>query len=380
MDSIHVSENIARLRREKKLTQEQLAAFMGVTKASVSKWETRQSMPDIILLPQLAAFFDVTIDELMGYEPQLSKEQIQKIYLDFTVAFAKEPFDQVMERSRELVRKYYSCYPFLAQMVGLWVNHFMLAPTEEEQKKVLEEAALLCQRIMSDCTDISLCNDIIIFHAIILLQLGKSQKVIEELEEFKTPFRLSNQGDSILIRAYQMEGDLEKANKYTQIAMYTHLILLVGYATQYLEIHHDNAPACEETIRRIERIAESYQMEELHANTIGLFYYQVAIFYCGQGEKKKGMEWIRRYVTCIDHFLDSPQLTLKGDDYFDCLDDIFQELELSGNAPRDRKVIFDSLLTSLAHPVFSLLEQEEEFQKMKSYLEQKRKVIEGREK
>ena len=39
-------------------------------------------MPDVLLLPKIAAFFDVTVDELLGYEPQLSKKQIQKIYRD----------------------------------------------------------------------------------------------------------------------------------------------------------------------------------------------------------------------------------------------------------------------------------------------------------
>ena len=60
MNALNLAENIIRLRHDKKITQEQLADFVGVTKASVSKWETKQSLPDILLLPQLAAFFDVT--------------------------------------------------------------------------------------------------------------------------------------------------------------------------------------------------------------------------------------------------------------------------------------------------------------------------------
>lgn len=48
--SIHLSDNIIRLRRKKGITQEELARFIGVTKASVSKWETGISMPDILLL------------------------------------------------------------------------------------------------------------------------------------------------------------------------------------------------------------------------------------------------------------------------------------------------------------------------------------------
>ena len=79
MEQMNIGENILRLRRERRITQEVLADFVGVTKASVSKWETNQSKPDILLLPQLAAFFGVTVDELLGYESQLSKEQIQKL-------------------------------------------------------------------------------------------------------------------------------------------------------------------------------------------------------------------------------------------------------------------------------------------------------------
>ena len=99
MNELNFSDNIVKLRHKKKITQEQLADFIGVTKASVSKWENKQTLPDILILPELAAFFDVTIDELLGYEPQLSKEQIQKLYLELTEAFAESPFEEVMKKS-----------------------------------------------------------------------------------------------------------------------------------------------------------------------------------------------------------------------------------------------------------------------------------------
>ena len=92
MEGLRFSENITRLRREKKITQEELALFIGVTKASVSKWETGATIPDIMILPQLAAFFDVSIDELLGYEPQLSREQIKYYYHKLAKDFAEKPF------------------------------------------------------------------------------------------------------------------------------------------------------------------------------------------------------------------------------------------------------------------------------------------------
>ena len=58
---------IKSLRRERDLTQEELANILGVTKAAVSKWENAESFPDVTLLPQIAQVFSITMDELFDY-------------------------------------------------------------------------------------------------------------------------------------------------------------------------------------------------------------------------------------------------------------------------------------------------------------------------
>ena len=63
-----VGENIRALRQRKGLTQEQVAQQLGVTYQAVSKWENGTNTPDIALLPEIAAFFGVTIDALYGRE------------------------------------------------------------------------------------------------------------------------------------------------------------------------------------------------------------------------------------------------------------------------------------------------------------------------
>ena len=141
MDRLKLSDNIIRLRHEWKITQEELADFLGVTKASISKWENAQSTPDLMLLLQLSAFFDMTIDELIGYKAQLSKEQIRRFYAELVGDFVKRPFRETIEKTRNLARRYYSCHPFLLQLIVLYWNHYMLAESKEEQAKLLEEAA-----------------------------------------------------------------------------------------------------------------------------------------------------------------------------------------------------------------------------------------------
>lgn len=78
MELLHLGENIIRLRKKEHMTQEELANYMGVSKSSVSKWETSATYPDIMFLPELANLFNVTLDELIGYEPQLNKNKSEE--------------------------------------------------------------------------------------------------------------------------------------------------------------------------------------------------------------------------------------------------------------------------------------------------------------
>lgn len=63
---MHLGSNILNLRKKKNITQEELAAELGVTAAAVSKWEKGYTLPDILMLCALADYFAVTTDELLG--------------------------------------------------------------------------------------------------------------------------------------------------------------------------------------------------------------------------------------------------------------------------------------------------------------------------
>lgn len=64
---LNLNQNIQRYRKERKLTQEQLAEAMGVTVGAVSKWENGLSNPDITMIVELADFFEISVDVLLGY-------------------------------------------------------------------------------------------------------------------------------------------------------------------------------------------------------------------------------------------------------------------------------------------------------------------------
>lgn len=362
----NLSENLSNLRRSHNVTQEELANFVGVTKASVSKWETGVSTPDLSLLPLLASYFNVTVGELIGYEPQLSKEQIRKIYHDFTVEFAEKPWAEVMEKSRKLVKKYYSCYPFLAQICVLWLNHCLeLAP--EEKLLVMEEIGELCMRILENCRDAGLCSDVRNLRALIDLQRGRPADVIEALEEVLSPLHNSFQNEAVLTQAYQMNGQPEKAESYTQIMLFWHMMALVGEMAQYMMFHAAEPEKTEEAIARADAIAEAFRMKKLHPNALAEFEYQAALLYCMQAQPEKALDRLEQFTECCQELF-SGELILHGDAFFDRIDCWIEELDLGTQSVRDRRKVAESLPTLLANPMFAPFEGNARFEKMKKKL------------
>lgn len=71
-----IGKNIAKYRKAKGLTQEELGAMIGITNQSVSKWESEVSMPDIMLLPEIANALNITLDDLYGITKEPEKVSV----------------------------------------------------------------------------------------------------------------------------------------------------------------------------------------------------------------------------------------------------------------------------------------------------------------
>lgn len=79
---LNFNERLKKLRREKDLTQEQLAEYMGVSPQAVSRWETGATCPDISALPLLAQLFGITVDALLGVDENETQRKVRAIVAD----------------------------------------------------------------------------------------------------------------------------------------------------------------------------------------------------------------------------------------------------------------------------------------------------------
>lgn len=99
---------IAELRRQQGISQQQLAEHVGVTFQTVSKWETGTTMPDITMLPALAGYFQVSVDQLLGLQPLQGEEYLP--VESGTRGYWEERADYLLRTRKTMVNQDYMAF------------------------------------------------------------------------------------------------------------------------------------------------------------------------------------------------------------------------------------------------------------------------------
>ena len=73
-----IGDVIKKYRKNKGMTQEEMAACLGITTPAVNKWERGNTLPDITLLAPIARLLDITTDELLSFKDELTDEEINQ--------------------------------------------------------------------------------------------------------------------------------------------------------------------------------------------------------------------------------------------------------------------------------------------------------------
>lgn len=357
MKEINIASIVTQKRKEKGITQDELAYFIGVSKASVSKWETGQSYPDIVLLPQLATYFNISIDELMGYSPQMTRDDIKKLYHNLSSEFATVPFDSVYSKCEDIIKKYYSCFPLILQMAILLMNHHILCPDVERQKSILEEAVELLKRVEKESEVIWETKEAVLLRGTCYLAMQRPEEVLDLLGETIRPIP---QDTEILAMAYQQMGNIEKANRAIQISTYQHLLFVLSSAPQLMSMNSHDPEKVEEIVRRTLIIGDLFHVEDLHPNTMAIFHLSAAQIYCTIGNNKRALEFLQHYadIASTKFF----PFSLHGDKYFDAIEDWLDGFELGSQPPRNEQIIRNSIIQGISeNPVFHVLKDNPEF-------------------
>lgn len=147
-----ISEKLKFHRHQKGLTQEEVAAHLGVSYQAISKWERNEGYPEITMLPALANYFGITVDELIGMNEIASESQYQeinRIWTENNQRGTTENNNVLHRQNVVLMRDALKSYPNDALLlIQLATSLEKLGGTNAEKEANLKESILLQEQIL----------------------------------------------------------------------------------------------------------------------------------------------------------------------------------------------------------------------------------------
>lgn len=154
---LNIGENIKRLRKQRDLTQEELAEMLGVSYQSVSRWEKGLCYPDMELIPVISSLFEISADTLMGIDNITEKNKVNEYLKEFQVAVSQGRIEEAIIIARKGVADYPNSYHLLNKlMYALFLSgsdDANIDNWQENQEKYDREIVALGERIIKYCRD-----------------------------------------------------------------------------------------------------------------------------------------------------------------------------------------------------------------------------------
>ena len=223
--------NIRSFRKQRRMTQEQLAEALGVTVGAVYKWEAKLSTPELKLIMQLADLFDVSVDALLGYRVQDNRPEsiVERLYRYCQTLDPAAPAEAEKALSR---------YPHSLQVVYTCANIYLTYGFAQHNPafsrrslELLEQARILLpQSDNSEISEETILGTIADVH----FQLGELEKAMEILKKHNAGGRFSHVIGSTL--AAFMDRT-EEAVPFLSEAMARGMICLVNAVLGYVFVY-----------------------------------------------------------------------------------------------------------------------------------------------
>ena len=208
---------IRRLRKERGLTQEELAELLGITYQAVSKWENNTGMPDISQIVPLANVFGVTTDTIFGTNSSDSSEDIDEFICDIEHKICNrhdvkdiECFIHCANEIQKKIKECPSSFRLLTYSMGMMygvISHLDAAGREDEAKPYVSEFIRIGNVILNHCTDAEYLNDANMWFTYFYLDIGD----IAKAEEHACRIATYAKGDSVLAHVKARQNDTQEA-------------------------------------------------------------------------------------------------------------------------------------------------------------------------
>lgn len=186
--NLYFAQNFKQLRRNAEMTQEEIAAALGVSPQAVSRWETGATYPDIEMLPILSEFFSVSIEELLGVEQSRRKAKADEYKARFKEYTEHGKIEDAIALSRKAVKEFPLDWELQNQlMYALFVScsdDGNIAGWQDNQERYKQEIIDIGGNIIRHCTDDAIrleAKSRLGFHYCEIGELDKGKAVFDSL-------------------------------------------------------------------------------------------------------------------------------------------------------------------------------------------------------
>ncbi|MCL1794201.1 MAG: helix-turn-helix domain-containing protein [Oscillospiraceae bacterium] len=234
-NNLNIGNKIAGYRHEKGATQEQLADYVGVSVAAVSKWETGQSYPDITLLPSIADFFEVSIDSLLDYTIADNEKKLKQIYDSIFEPVSNGDYNTVLPITLAALKKYPNDLYLLETTAAMISGRAWTSETKEQDFKdaiKYYEQALKCAETKGDTFKVLwIKKDIAYQHD----NLGDTETAIKKLNEINDSQAFTFE----IARLKYKIGEKAEAKQLVQVQLWHNVFNLYRVSGELCKYYHD---------------------------------------------------------------------------------------------------------------------------------------------
>ena len=304
--SIYFSAKFKQLRRDRDLTQEQIADIFHVSPQSVSRWETGANYPDIEILPHIALFFKVTVDELLGTAQVAGEEKAKDYRRDIRNLLNVGNTGGAVATARRAVKDYPVNYDLQ--------SHLILALCTENADSHKDEIIAIGENIMEYCTD----QATTLWAKWQLIRQYAKWDMKEQAKKivFSLPEEIFYNQDVTL--KYVLEG--EEWLRHHENTMVRLTIIMAGIIDEYgqrAELDALGKIEYTKAAMQIESLVYPLCGEEIDLINRAFLHMRIAALYCEAGRAEEALTHVEQAAQdAMHHVGQMYQTTAEGNNYY----------------------------------------------------------------
>ncbi len=289
-----VGKVIQQKRRIKGMTQEQLAQLVGVSSAAVSKWETANALPDVTLLCPLARALNCTVDELLDFTPQLTRQEVDAQMEKVRQWFEQGEWNQAVEFCENRLKEYPNDLYLALRVASLYTSYLAVTGSEEAAEQQLQKAIALMERaveIEEETLRRNALNELAGLYAM-NRQFDKALKTLDQLPE------CNQQAWAIRANVLMLKGELDEAQRLNCASLFSYVqqaqSTLLSLAT--IAEKRQDIPRALFMLNTVEQLVEMFELSGRAAGMGQMAKIHKAKLYCNQNDWQQAVKEVQAYI------------------------------------------------------------------------------------